>query len=148
MVVYFVRHGQTEWNVQRKIQGRADIALNVVGEAQARRTRDALAGIECAAIITSPLRRAFQTAEIIAQKHPGTPLIVDTALIERDFGEFEGRVNDGNYFGLWNFGQDDELIERGETTAELYERVSGFLRKIGGGTGVRTCFWSRMEALG
>lgn len=133
MAVYFVRHGQTPWNIEKRIQGRADIEINEEGEAQARQTRDELAGAEFAAIISSPLKRAYRTAEIIARKHSGIPLIVEPALCERDFGEFEGRVNDGNFFGLWNFGKDRELIVRGETTEQLYERVRDFLDRIRGG---------------
>lgn len=132
MAVYFVRHGQTGWNIENKLQGLADIDVNEEGERQARATRDELAHQTFAAIIASPLKRAFRTAEIIAEAHPSTPLVVEPALYERDFGEYEGRVNDGNYFNLWNYGRDGSLISQGETTVQLYERISGFLARIKG----------------
>ncbi len=130
MAVYFVRHGQTAWNIENRLQGLADIEINDEGERQARTTRDGLAHQAFAAIITSPLKRAFRTAEIISEAHPDTPLIAETALCERDFGEYEGQVNDGNYFGLWDYGRDNNLISQGETTEQLYERVSGFLERV------------------
>ena len=128
MAQYFVRHGQTPWNAEKRIMGHADISLNDEGRRQTEKVRDQLAETAFAAIIVSPLLRARETAEIIAQSHPDTPLIVASELKERDFGEYEGRVNDGNYFGLWNYSKD--IIEQGETTVQLLARVSSFLDTI------------------
>lgn len=128
MAVYFVRHGQTDWNLEGKIQGWADIALNETGRQQAGDTRDQLARYTFAAILTSPLLRARETADIIAENHPDTPLVIVPELKERDFGEYEGRVNDDSYFGLWNYGTD--IIEQGETTIQLLARVGSLLDMV------------------
>lgn len=128
MAVYFVRHGQTDWNLKGKIQGWADIDLNDAGRQQAKEAGGRLATISFEAIITSPLLRARKTAEIIAQRHEDTPLIVAPELKERDFGEFEGQINDGIYYGLWDYGKD--VIARGETTEQLYGRASDFLDRM------------------
>ena len=85
----FTRHGQTEWNVLGKVQGRADIGLNEKGKQQAEETRKTLENEKIDLIICSPLLRAKQTAEII-NKNRNIPIIYDDDIIERDFGEFEG----------------------------------------------------------
>lgn len=128
MAQYFVRHGQTSWNAEKRVMGHADIDLNDEGRRQAEEVRKTLAGNTFVAIITSPLLRARETAEIIAKEHLDTPLLIASELKERDFGEYEGRVNDGNYFGLWNYGKD--VITQGETTIQLMGRVSVFLDGI------------------
>lgn len=125
--VYFVRHGQTDWNRDKKIMGHADIPLNDSGREQARETRNILGSVHFSAILTSPLVRARETADIIAELHQGTPVIITDELIERDFGEYEGAINDGNYFGLWDYHND--TIENGETQKELFDRVVAFLDK-------------------
>ena len=65
MKIYVTRHGQTDWNVQGKTQGRADIELNEVGIKQAKQTKEELKNIDIDLIICSPLKRAKKTAEII-----------------------------------------------------------------------------------
>lgn len=87
MEVLLTRHGQTEWNVLGKVQGRADIELNEKGIQQAEETGEALKNEEIDLIICSPLKRAKQTAEIIC-KDRNIPIIYDEDVIERDFGEF------------------------------------------------------------
>lgn len=86
MAEYFVRHGQTDWNLEHRIQGSVDIELNEMGRKQAIEMRDKLADRDFAAIFTSPLKRAAQTAEIIAEAHPDILLIEAPELIERNFG--------------------------------------------------------------
>ncbi|PFG31394.1 histidine phosphatase family protein [Paramicrobacterium agarici] len=88
--ITFVRHGQTDWNLQRRIQGLTDIPLNDTGRAQARRTGEQLALDSWDAIVSSPLSRARETAEIIA-RHVGLPSpdLID-GLQERAHGDMEG----------------------------------------------------------
>lgn len=88
--IALVRHGETEWNRVRRIQGRSDIPLNDTGRSQARRTASALRSESWDAVYSSPLSRAFETAEIIAEMlglAAPTPL---EAVIERHYGEAEG----------------------------------------------------------
>lgn len=88
--LYLVRHGETDWNAARRIQGSTDIPLNDVGRDQARRTGRLLASRQWDGIWSSPLSRAFETAEIIAEQTGlGTPIALD-AVVERNYGAAEG----------------------------------------------------------
>lgn len=84
-----IRHGETAWNRDTRIQGHLDIPLNELGVAQAGRLAEALRGETIAAIYASDLARARQTAEAVAGA-TGAPLGLDAALRERAFGLFEG----------------------------------------------------------
>lgn len=87
-----VRHGETAWNAQGRVQGHLDIPLNDQGQWQATRTGAALAEESIAAIYASDLQRAWQTATAIARAQP-RPLVVqaDAGLRERAFGDFQGQ---------------------------------------------------------
>ncbi|MGP0222064.1 MULTISPECIES: histidine phosphatase family protein [unclassified Paenarthrobacter] len=85
-----VRHGQTDWNAERRLQGATDIPLNEIGRGQARDAVGILSGYEWDTIVSSPLSRAAETADLIAE---GLGLKVARrvpALTERSFGEAEG----------------------------------------------------------
>ena len=84
-----IRHGQTEWNADGRIQGHTDIALDALGQWQAERLAQALADDDLQAIYSSDLMRACQTAAPLAGRK-GLALRVDPGLRERGFGEFEG----------------------------------------------------------
>jgi len=86
-----VRHGETAWNVDTRLQGHLDIALNDRGLWQAGRVADALAGEPVAAVYSSDLARAWQTAQAIAGRH-GLAVQPEPRLRERAFGQFEGRT--------------------------------------------------------
>ncbi|WP_082495807.1 histidine phosphatase family protein [Agreia sp. Leaf335] len=85
-----VRHGETEWNLARRIQGRTDIPMNDTGRAQAAAAAERLADEQWHAIVTSPLGRAFETASIIAERLGLGEPEVDDRLVERAYGEAEG----------------------------------------------------------
>lgn len=91
MYIYLIRHGQTEWNVQKRIQGREDIPLSEEGRLQAERCSRAFSGRELAAVLSSPLSRAVDTAKVIAAA-ANTTVSADNRLIERDFGAISGTV--------------------------------------------------------
>lgn len=90
MLLYLVRHGETAWNSQRRIQGRTDIPLNDVGRGQAARTGRLLARRQWDAVVTSPLVRAFETGSIIAGELGLPEPTTDDRLVERNYGEAEG----------------------------------------------------------
>ena len=89
---YLVRHGETEWNRIRRIQGVSDIPLNDTGRAQAAAVGDILSKHSFDLIVSSPLSRALETARIISRRL-GMPLpLVVPDLIERNYGEAEGQT--------------------------------------------------------
>lgn len=89
MKIYFVRHGQTEWNRLKKLQGQADLPLNEQGIAEAERAAEILRKISFDAIYCSPLIRAVETAKIIGHCQTA-PVTIDDALIEIAYGKYEG----------------------------------------------------------
>ena len=88
--LYLVRHGETEWNAARRIQGRTDIPLNETGRQQAREAAELLARRRWHGVYTSPLGRARETASIIAERLGLDGVTAIDALVERDYGEAEG----------------------------------------------------------
>jgi uncharacterized phosphatase len=90
LLLYLVRHGETDWNRQRRIQGTTDIPLNATGREQAARTGRLLASREWNAVVASPLSRAVETATIIAGELGLAAPATDERLVERNYGEAEG----------------------------------------------------------
>lgn len=88
-MIYIIRHGQTEMNNRKALQGRSDLPLNGIGLAQAEETglKFMKSGIRFDHVFTSPLVRAVKTAELIA---PDVEPRVDERLIEMDYGPYEG----------------------------------------------------------
>lgn len=96
----FIRHGQTDWNRDDRLQGSSDIPLNDFGRAQALEAAAVLAGTPWHAIVSSPLQRARETAEIIAAE-----LSIELGpsydeLVERDYGPLEGQ-NSSETIARW-----------------------------------------------
>jgi probable phosphoglycerate mutase len=87
--ILLARHGETDWNRDNRFQGHADPPLNETGRAQAAELAAALAEEPLAAVYSSPLRRAFETAEIAAAPHGLEPVPVE-ALREVDVGSWQG----------------------------------------------------------
>jgi probable phosphoglycerate mutase len=99
VTLYFVRHGETEWNREQRYQGRQDIPLNVAGRSQARRNGQTLAamlGGEGAALdfVSSPLLRARETMEIVRREMALAPdrYRIDERLAEIQYGQWEGQL--------------------------------------------------------
>lgn len=90
MTLALVRHGRTAWNLERRLQGRSDIALDAHGEAQAEAAGRLLARAQWGRVFTSPLTRAAQTAVILGSHLGAADPVVEPDLLERDFGEAEG----------------------------------------------------------
>ena len=89
MKLYMIRHGETAWNKERKLQGHSDIPLNENGCALAEATGKALANISFDYVFSSPLTRAVQTAELVLNERK-LPIQTDERIKEIGFGEYEG----------------------------------------------------------
>lgn len=126
MKIYVTRHGQTDWNVQGKTQGRADIELNEIGIKQAKQTKEELKNVDIDLIICSTLKRAKKTAEIINEGR-NIPIIFDDQIMERDFGEFEGEKIKFDKF--WDYNVNPNY-QKAESIPEIMSRISNFLDKL------------------
>lgn len=93
MKLYLLRHGETDWNKARKIQGCTDIPLNDYGRELARRTGEGMRDITIDLVITSPLVRAKETAQLVMLGR-NIEMIEEPLIREMNFGEYEGRPSD------------------------------------------------------
>lgn len=136
MKLYLVRHGETEWNHLRKMQGQMDIPLNEYGIELAEKTADGMKDIKFDRIFASPLVRAKKTAEYIAE-NSGAIVETDDRLKEINFGEGEGSdinvVKADSSHPLHNFFiHPDQFLPMagGETFAEVQARGLDFLKEV------------------
>lgn len=121
--IYFIRHGETEWNTTGRYQGWSDIPLSEIGMKQAEAVGKRFQNIDIDVIYSSPLDRAYQTAHEIA-KHKNMQIIKDEHLKEINFGDWEGLTADEikNLYGeqFTNFIQNPESGEfPGDGSLEL-----------------------------
>lgn len=137
MRIYFIRHGETDWNVAKRFQGRSDIPLNDEGRRLARVTSEALKDVPFTRIYTSPLKRAYETAMIIKRERE-IPVIKEPAIIEISFGEYEGlcvgkegyNIPDAKF--LYFFDKPEAYVppKGAESIEELKARTANFLENI------------------
>jgi len=122
-----VRHGETAWNVEARLQGQLDIPLNERGADQARRAARSLADDRPDVVVSSDLARARATAEAIAS-HNRVPLILEPGLRERCFGSFEGMTHNEvaqrwpEQSQRWRSRDPDFAPGDGETLRVFFER--------------------------
>ncbi len=132
--IYFMRHGQTDWNISRRLQGQQDIPLNETGIAQAREAgeRFAAAGLRFDAVISSPLSRAVDTAALAAGVPAGS-ILTDARLLEIGYGPFEGADISKITGEMWAFIHDPEHCpppEGVESIDALLNRAADFLEDL------------------
>jgi broad specificity phosphatase PhoE len=127
-----VRHGETDWNRERRFQGHADTPLNDAGRRQAAELADMLRGERLTVVYTSPLRRASETARIVAERL-GLQALELEALREIDVGDWQGLTIEEvrarypeHVHGAWHAGWPN-----GETHAEFDARVLPALLDLG-----------------
>lgn len=116
---WFLRHGETDWNLQNLSQGDIDIPLNATGRAQALRAAELMRGHRVATIVSSSLSRAMDTAAAVSAV-TGLSFSTDDALRETKFGEQEGKPM-GDWYDDWIAGT--YTPEGAETFAALRARV-------------------------
>ena len=140
--IYFLRHGETDWNAAGKLQGRIDIPLNARGRQQARRNGGMLAElIEVPAsmhYVASPLLRASQTMQIARDclKLPENGYDVDDRLLEISFGRWEGKLwsdikrDDAQAYKARSADAFDHRVPGGESYAMVMARVVSWLQDV------------------
>lgn len=135
MRLVVVRHGETDWNVQKKVQGVTDTHLTSKGEAQARVLAKRLAHMRVAAVYASPLQRAVRTAQILAEPHD-LEVEVAPALTEVSFGAWEGRTfeeigrADPAQMQVWMTRPQDVQIEGAERIEDARVRIDAFVNEL------------------
>ncbi|SCY09354.1 histidine phosphatase family protein [Butyrivibrio sp. INlla14] len=132
MKIYLTRHGQTDLNAKKLMQGRSDIPLNEMGRSQARAAHDKIADVKFDAVYSSPLDRAIETAEIISGVSR-SQIIIDERIIETDFGKYEQRpyATMGLPMNLyWMLPEVFKAPETVESTKGMIERVRSFFEDL------------------
>ena len=137
MKIYIIRHGETDWNVVKRLQGRSDIPLNEEGKRLARVTADALADIPFTRIYTSPLLRAKETAMIIKGDRD-IPVIEEERIQEISFGVYEGFICAEDHYTIPDpdfinfFKQPEKYIapQGAEKIETLCNRTTDFLQEL------------------
>ncbi len=154
MKLYIIRHGQTDWNVTRRLQGRTDIPLNENGRRSARQTAEGMKDIHFDGVISSPLGRAMETAQLVLnlKRAPvparqigtgiqdlsaqyGMPFLTDERIQEMSFGVYEGLSGINPDYALHDpdfhyFSDRPELFrapEDGENCWDIVRRTGLFL---------------------
>jgi phosphoserine phosphatase len=127
--ILLVRHGETDWNRDRRVQGHSDTPLNDTGRAQAHALAEELAGEELDAVYCSDLLRAHETARIVAERK-GLDVTAISDLRERHFGTWEG-LTDEEIFARFPAAREGPAAwGDGETREEMAARVFGALERI------------------
>lgn len=139
--LYLLRHGQTEFNVKKLVQGRCDSPLTDLGRQQARVAAAWLKAHNVVPdkVVSSPLGRAMDTASLVANELLGPDAAVDPCegIIERSYGTFEEGPHDALPTDVWDPGED--LVPfGGEGSRALQERMVGALTNLMGSEGIET----------
>ena len=133
-MLYIMRHGTTDWNVARKLQGGTDIPLNGQGRTKAREAAKRYADVHFDLCYCSPLSRAKETAEILLEGR-GVQIICDDRLTEMRFGVCEGEedsfpAKDGPMKAFFAAPQDYIPPKGAESFAQLFSRTGEILEQV------------------
>lgn len=124
-IVGLLRHGQTDWNIDFRLQGITDIPLNETGIKQAKTAASVFSPSDWNFVASSPLIRALDTAEIVAQAISVPEVAIEPLLLERSFGEAEGMTH-----AEWKDKFPDGLPPGGESLDELRFRANSLLDQL------------------
>lgn len=132
MKLWLIRHGQTDVNLEKRMQGRSDLPLNETGREQARRAAETVKGVSFDVVFASPLKRAVETASILSG-FPEEKIIRDERLIETNFGKYEGRHY--HYMGLpmtlyWALPEVFPAPRGVESIASMVKRSTSFIEML------------------
>ncbi|MFZ3115358.1 MAG: histidine phosphatase family protein [Syntrophales bacterium] len=135
MELTLVRHGETLWNKEGRVQGSSDIELSDIGLSQARRLAFSSQGPNIKTIYSSPMKRAHQTAQIINRMH-NVPIYLEPGLLEMDQGDFEGLTfkelieNEKDFLQQWKDDPASVTMPNGESLVELQKRAWSVVANI------------------
>lgn len=136
MELYIVRHGETLWNKEKRLQGRVDIELSDAGRAVARLTGEALTNTHIDKIFSSPLKRAYETAELIRNGR-NIPIETDSRLKELSFGCYEGQnfselIKDETLTFQYFFKKPEKYVPApdAETLEHAILRAGNFMQEV------------------
>ncbi|MFR8549240.1 MAG: histidine phosphatase family protein [Lachnospiraceae bacterium] len=137
MRLYIIRHGETAWNTQLRLQGQTDIELNENGRLLAKKTAQAMRGIPFDLVLTSPLSRAKETALLVLDGR-NIPVIEDTRIREISFGDMEGeRISkeeredpNSRFYRFFHDPGHYIAAAHGESIQSLCERTADFLAEL------------------
>jgi len=136
MILFVVRHGETDYNIQQRYAGSTDVPLNNAGIRQAEEIARQLAQTRFDVIVSSPLKRALETAQIIKEYHTETPFIIINEFAERSVGVYEGITRDearSRFPELWArqcTSKLDDAPTNGETLRQVDDRITIGMNKI------------------
>lgn len=132
MILYIMRHGETEWNTKHWLQGRTDIPINENGKKVAELTRDGLKDVVFDAAFTSPLLRAKETAQIVLEGRD-IELIEEQRIIEMCFGDYEGTsmVDKHEDMKIYFERPKEYVVKNGvEPYEDVFARINSFLDEL------------------
>lgn len=128
MILYVVRHGETEWNTKHLVQGISDIPLTENGINEAKKLQELVSNLDIDVCISSPLTRARQTAQIITNNK--LPVNIDDRIIERDWGMNKGALIDSvDTIDCWDVILNTK-VQNIECIQDFMYRVSDFIEDI------------------
>ncbi len=137
MKLYVVRHGETDWNIVKRLQGRSDTHLNEKGRELAKIVGEALRDIPFTRCYSSPLSRAMETAKLVLGEH-NVSIIPEERIAEISFGIYEGMVSDKKNYEIpdpefmYFFSAPEKYHhpKGGESLESLCARTTEFLREL------------------
>lgn len=137
MKIYLIRHGETELNKQRRLQGQSDILLNDNGRRLAEITGRALSNVPFDYVFSSPLKRAYETAELMVGNR-NIPIVTDVRIQEIGFGEYEGlcfhpdsyNIPDKEFLDFFRAPERYVVPPGGESFKEVIARTGEFWQEI------------------
>lgn len=133
MKIYVARHGETTWNVRKRILGNTPGELTEKGKAQAKELANHLAGVNLTRIYSSDLHRAAETSQIVCVACPQVELIFSPELRERNFGELEGKLMaEVDWDGFWSLPSSESRYGA-ESLDAFTARIARFITTLNDG---------------
>lgn len=137
MILHIIRHGETDWNTRKQLQGRTDISLNERGRELAELTGRGMADMPIDLVISSPLKRALETARLLVGDRK-IPITTDERLIEISFGAYEGlrsgeedyEIPDRDFIYFFTSPDKYMVPPGGESICDLYNRTANFMEEL------------------